>query len=222
MNRHLKQTLSGKILCIGTIINLIIVPFLFSQTVKIPDLKLNDSKKDVSVNHPPTELLNNKHLSNKNELNVAADSNITTPKKSEKTFRMKKDPWLAVLFSAIIPGAGQFYNQSYWKVPIILGLCTYFGYEWYDQNKKFIDYRDQFAASQTPENPAGDPGLKTLREFYRNQRNDFTWYFIIVYVINLIDAYVDAHLFDYDVKEEKINSLGVIDKKYMIKFHVNF
>lgn len=150
-------------------------------------------------------------------------SDSTAPKPVFKKFRMKKSPWLAVGLSAILPGAGQFYNQSYWKVPILLALSGYFAYMYNDNDKKYRDYRDQYAASQTPENLyQGDPNLKVLREFYRNQRNDFVWYFAIVYVINLIDAYVDAHLFDFTVKEDKLTRFGLTAKEYKLNVRVKF
>ncbi|HJY64591.1 MAG TPA: DUF5683 domain-containing protein [Ignavibacteria bacterium] len=131
---------------------------------------------------------------------------------------MKKSPLLAVLLSAVLPGAGQFYNQSYWKIPIIAGLIGYFGYEYIINNNKFKDYRDQYDATITPTNQFGDENLKTLREFYRNQRDDFVWYFIIVYVVNLVDAYVDAHLFDFDVREEKLTRFGNTELKLKVNF----
>jgi len=155
-------------------------------------------------------------------VSFAQDSTITTkPVKTDKPFRMKKSPTLAVLMSMVIPGAGQLYNQSYWKAPIILGLVGYFGYEYFRQNNLYKDYRDQYGASQTPENLGGDPNLKTLREFYRDQRNEFVWYFAIVYTLNLLDAYVDAHLFDFDVREEKLIKGGSA-KTYRLKFNLKF
>ena len=142
------------------------------------------------------------------------------PQDSQLTkFRMKKSPLIAVLLSAALPGAGQFYNQSYWKIPIITGLVGYFGYEYIRNNNKFKDYRDQYDATITPANPFGDENLKTLREFYRNQRDDFVWYFIIVYVVNLVDAYVDAHLFDFDVKEDKLTRFGSSELKLKVNFN---
>ncbi|MBZ0201478.1 MAG: hypothetical protein K8I03_00520 [Ignavibacteria bacterium] len=147
----------------------------------------------------------------------------TAPKKeTAKTFRMKKSSLTAVLLSAVVPGAGQFYNESYWKIPIIVGLVGYFGYEYFRQNNLYKDYRDSYTASQTPENPSGNLSLKTLREFYRNQRDDFVWYFLIVYTVNLIDAYVGAHLFDFDVREDKFTKHGTLDKEYRLKFNLKF
>jgi len=149
-------------------------------------------------------------------------TDTTVRKPIEKKFRMKKSPWVAVGLSALLPGAGQFYNKSYWKVPVILGFVGYLAYEFYDNDKKYRDYRDQYSATQTPENPTGDENLKALRQFYFDQRNDFVWYFTIVYVINLIDAYVDAHLFDFDVREEKLTRFGSTDKEYKLNVKINF
>jgi TM2 domain-containing membrane protein YozV len=137
-------------------------------------------------------------------------------------FRMKKNPLTAVLLSAVLPGAGQFYNRSFWKIPVISGLVGYFGYEYFRNNNIYKDYRDQYNASITPENQFGDLNLKTLREFYRDQRNDFVWYFIIVYAANLIDAYVDAHLFDFDVSDNNYTPGGMPDRIYRLKMNVYF
>ena len=156
---------------------------------------------------------------------LTADSNMTIIKPKEPTvkkFRMRKSPTTAVLLSAVIPGAGQFYNESYWKIPIIGGLVGYFGYEYFRNNNLYKDYRDDYAASQTELNPNGDLNLKTLREFYRDQRDDFVWYFLIVYVINMVDAYVDAHLFDFDVSDDKFTKGGVRGKEYKLKFNLKF
>lgn len=156
---------------------------------------------------------------------LTADSNMTiiNPKEpTVKKFRMRKSPTTAVLLSAVIPGAGQFYNESYWKIPIIGGLVGYFGYEYFRNNNLYKDYRDDYAASQTELNPNGDLNLKTLREFYRDQRDDFVWYFLIVYVINMVDAYVDAHLFDFDVSDDKFTKGGVRGKEYKLKFNLKF
>ena len=139
-----------------------------------------------------------------------------------KKFKMKKSPTTAVLLSAVLPGAGQFYNESYWKIPIIGGLVGYFGYEYFRNNNLYKDYRDEYAASQTELSPNGDLNLKTLREFYRDQRDDFVWYFLIVYVVGMVDAYVDAHLFDFDVSEDKFTKGGVRGKEYKLKFNLKF
>ncbi|MCX7878647.1 MAG: DUF5683 domain-containing protein [Ignavibacteria bacterium] len=131
---------------------------------------------------------------------------------------MKKSPLKAVLLSAFIPGAGQFYNESYWKIPVIAGLSGYFGYEYIRNHNLYKKNRDLYSESQTSENPSGNQTYKSLREFYRNQRDDFMWYFLIVYTLNLVDAYVDAHLFDFDIKDEINGHLPTYKLNLKIKF----
>ena len=221
---------------------LLTAPFLFSQDnfsltlrkaerrVSIDEIAMHSlrgvERRSNLMNVPRIDETRSLTLFTRKELwadSLKSDSSFTsiTPKKeTSKKFHMKKSSLTAVLLSAVVPGAGQFYNESYWKIPIIAGLVGYFGYEYFRQNNLYKDYRDDYLASQTPENPDGNLSLKTFREFYRNQRDDFVWYFLIVYTVNLIDAYVGAHLFDFDVREEKGN--GKTDKSYRLKFNLNF
>jgi hypothetical protein len=115
----------------------------------------------------------------------------------------RKSPAVAMLCSAVVPGAGQFYNQSYWKVPVVLGLGLYFASTWLDQNRRTRDFREKYAASLLPDASAYDVAnsgnYKNEREFYKEQRDTFAWYFVILYLVNIADAYVDASLFDFDV-----------------------
>ncbi len=115
-----------------------------------------------------------------------------------RKYHPTKSAGLAMLFSAVVPGLGQAYNESYWKVPIVVGLGTYFAVEWLHYNKVYHDYRDQYLASLA-QTPGGDASLQNLREFYRDQRDTFAWYIAILYFVNIADAYVDASLYDFDV-----------------------
>jgi hypothetical protein len=110
----------------------------------------------------------------------------------------KKSTGTAMLLSGILPGAGQFYNGSYWKVPIVLGFGLYFVSSWLDNNRRYQDYAEKYNASIL-KNPAGDPIILNVREFYKGQRDSFTWYFFLLYLINIADAYVDASLYDFSV-----------------------
>lgn len=116
--------------------------------------------------------------------------------------RTTKSPGLALLFSGVLPGAGQFYNESYWKVPILLGFGYYFASRWIDNNDSTKHYRDLYAGSITAQNTGGNSRLLQLREFYKDQRDVFSWYIFIYYFVNLIDAYVDASLYDFNVGDD--------------------
>jgi hypothetical protein len=117
----------------------------------------------------------------------------------QKGFHPRKSPGLALLLSALLPGAGQVYNESYWKVPIILGFGIYFTSSWLDQNRRYHDAQDSYTRSLLTSPPSGDPRELAKREFYRGQRDTFTWYFAILYLLNLADAFVDASLYDFNV-----------------------
>jgi hypothetical protein len=107
-----------------------------------------------------------------------------------------KSTGLAMLFSAVLPGAGQVYNESYWKAPLVLGLGVYFAAEFIRYNRYADDYRQLYLALP------GDPkaaAYRTFREDYKNLRDANAWYFVILYVLNIVDAYVDASLFGFDV-----------------------
>jgi hypothetical protein len=117
-------------------------------------------------------------------------------------YKPTKKPGLALLFSAVIPGAGQLYNESYWKVPIILGFGYYLASQWIDNNDSTKYYRDLFTKSIESQSPNGNSQYLLLREFYKDQRDLFSWYFFIFYMINLVDAYVDASLYDFNVGDD--------------------
>ena len=113
-----------------------------------------------------------------------------------------KSPGLALLLSTLVPGAGQLYNGSYWKVPVIAGFAVYFGSVWLDNNRRYHDFRSQYSASLAANPPSGDPRLLATRDFYRSQRDTFAWYLFILYVLNDVDAYVDASLHDFNVSPD--------------------
>ncbi len=114
---------------------------------------------------------------------------------TDTTFASTKSPWTAVLMSAVIPGTGQIYNESYWKAPIVWGLSGWLIYNWVQNNKSYKENKNLYMQT-------GDEDYRTLRTFYRDQRDLFTIYMGLTYLLNLVDAYVDASLFDFTVEED--------------------
>lgn len=112
-----------------------------------------------------------------------------------------KSAGVAMLLSAVVPGAGQVYNESYWKAPIALGLGLYFTSQWLHYNRLTRDARERYQESLATI-PGGDGLQLRLREFYKDQRDTFAWYFFILYMINVADAYVDASLYDFNVGDD--------------------
>ena len=113
--------------------------------------------------------------------------------------RSGKSTTVALIASAVVPGAGQIYNGSYWKAPIIWGFGYYFISVINQQNKLYKQYRAAYAASVDSLPPNGNGDILGQRDFYRNQRDTFGWYLAIEYVINLLDAYVDASLYNFEI-----------------------
>jgi hypothetical protein len=114
------------------------------------------------------------------------------------SFQPTKSPWLAVGLSAVLPGAGQIYDESYWKAPIIWGVGGYWISQWISLNGKYGDFRDLYAKS-IQLTGSGNENDRRLRDFYRDERDRFAWFLGALYFLNLVDAYVGAHLYDFDV-----------------------
>ena len=128
-----------------------------------------------------------------------ADSVFATDNSlSDSGFVMQKSPTGAMLRSAVLPGWGQAYNESYWKIPVIWGFSAWFIYVWIKQNDNYEYYRDLYQNSLL-ESDSGNSLYKTNRDLFRDDRDLFGIYLGLTYFLNLIDAYVDAHLFDFDV-----------------------
>ena len=117
----------------------------------------------------------------------------------------QKSPKKAALYSAILPGAGQVYTKKYWKVPIVYGgLVTSF-YFINKNNSKYIEYREAaLLSNETGQNQLGNSysELKTLKEHYRRNRDLSYFSFLGVYILNIVDASVNAHLFSFDVSDD--------------------
>ncbi|WP_188374049.1 DUF5683 domain-containing protein [Winogradskyella haliclonae] len=121
-------------------------------------------------------------------------------------------PSKAAFYSAILPGLGQAYNKKYWKIPIVLGGITG-GILVYDfNNRQYNRYRDAFKrrlAGFTDDeffgsgaNPViSDDGLIRAQRQFRRNRDIATLVTVGIYVLNIIDANVDAHLLQFNVDE---------------------
>lgn len=114
-------------------------------------------------------------------------------------------PTTATIMSVLIPGAGQFYNKQYYKIPIIYagGAGLYYGLMW--NNKMYNRFREALIASSNGETVpswARDRSTSDLDHytnmFHRN-RDLCVLGFTLLYIANILDANVHAHLFTWDV-----------------------
>lgn len=139
----------------------------------------------------------------RNPLSPPDDSMRVTLKDGVMTEEVETKSALgAVLRSAAIPGWGQLYNESYFKVPVVVGLTGFLVWGIITEHANYRDYAVLYDASITDENPAGDLRHKRFREFYRDRRDTYGWWLLVTYLLQLADAYVDAALFSFDVDNE--------------------
>ena len=120
---------------------------------------------------------------------------------ADTVFVMQKSPWGAVLRSAIIPGWGQIYNESYIKAPIVWGIFGALVAAWIWNNHKYNDSESLYLQNLNNPDTRIPTAYKSSRNFYRDQRDLVSIYIGLAYFLNLVDAYVDAQLFDFNVSE---------------------
>lgn len=124
------------------------------------------------------------------------------------------EPIKAALLSAVLPGLGQAYNQSYWKIPIIYtgfaifaSAINYFDYY-------YINFRNASVAINNPE--INHPYTEELNEqqitrrvdFYRRNRDYLMILGSVFYLLNVVEAHVDAHLQSFDISDELTLNFG--------------
>ncbi|MBB6681468.1 hypothetical protein H4O20_08435 [Aequorivita sp. 609] len=116
-------------------------------------------------------------------------------------------PAKAAFYSAVIPGLGQAYNKKYWKIPIIyagMAAGVYFYKQQDDDYNRFRDAYKRRLAGYTDDEFQGISNDRLINAQKSAQRNKS--YSIIVtlgfYLLNVIDANVDAHLQQYEVSED--------------------
>jgi Family of unknown function (DUF5683) len=118
----------------------------------------------------------------------------------------RHNPRTAALYSAVVPGLGQAYNHKYWKIPIAYaGLGVAAGVFIFNY-KQFILFRDAYRLSfsgQKTGNPFVDQydpqDQERIRDIYRQYVDYSALSFMGVYLINIVDAIVDAHLYNFNV-----------------------
>jgi len=120
-------------------------------------------------------------------------------------------PGRAALYSLIIPGAGQIYNRSYWKAPIVWGVIGAMGTVVGFNTSQYNDFDDRYTTTLIAEmegEPNPDPsGLSSSQLFdLRTQANKNRQLSIVVlsfvWLGQSIEAFVDAHLKEFDVGDD--------------------
>ena len=185
---------------------------------------------------------------------LSADSSRVSKKRSgievsDRIRNFKPEPYKATWLAVVIPGAGQIYNRKYWKLPIVYGgfMGCLYAYNW--NNQMYSDYRQAFLDIMD-----ADPNTKSYETFfpsgydyqrneqylkdlfkkrkdrYRRWRDLSIFACVGVYLVSIVDAYVDAHLSSFDISEdinlsihpEMINSSAGTNNYYGVNCNISF
>lgn len=173
---------------------------------------------------------------------------VKTHKKSKKLTveksAFKPDPKRATWYAIVCPGLGQIYNRSYWKLPVLYGgalACTYL-ITW--NGRMYNDYRNAYhdIIDSDPNTnsymtlfPSYDGSqswlpntLRSKMNSYRRTRDMSVFAVVMLYMVSAVDAFVDAHLYDFTVSDDLslrvepiINSYSTDDRSRSFGFRCN-
>lgn len=120
-------------------------------------------------------------------------------------------PKKAAYLSAALPGLGQAFNKRYWKIPIVYGAFGTIGYFIGYNNNKYQQYRNAYLLKKSfPLDELDDElainisedNLQRGLDYYRRNRDLLMIVLVGVYIIQILDAHIDAHLMEFDVSDD--------------------
>lgn len=182
-----------------------------ADTLQTDSTALENLKNMEALEAPvDTSLLLSNSLSDKEIKLYSKEKKVWIPNPARAT-------WLAVVF----PGGGQIYNRKYWKLPIIYGGFVGCAYALNWNNQMYSDYSQAYLdiMDDNPNTnsfldllPPGydvDGNMEYLKKVIKRKKDSFRRYrdlsifcFIGVYIVSIIDAYVDAELASFDISKD--------------------
>ena len=161
------------------------------------------------------------------ELSEMADSLLQKVLNPAKKSKFKPDPIRSMWLGLVFPGGGQIYNRKYWKLPIFYGgflgcayALTWNGQMLRDYSQAYLDIMDTDPNTKSYEKmlPLGyditgkEERFKTIfknkKNYFRKYRDMSIFAFAGVYMLAVIDAYVDAELSSFDISKDLSMSWG--------------
>ena len=146
---------------------------------------------------------------------ISADTVVaaktTGPFKDSARLAIEAMPKKALLRSAMLPGLGQYYNGGVWwlKVPAIYGGLIAFGIAIHDNQSMYNLFLKEAQYRQINNKPLDpryeaytDDGIITIKNGYRRNRDLSILGIVGVYAVNIIEAYVDAKFFRFDIDDD--------------------
>lgn len=126
-----------------------------------------------------------------------------------KSYATRYDPRKALLYAAVVPGLGQIYNKKYWKLPLVYGGFVGFAYGVNFYQEGYIKYKAELFDNLEKgyvNNGDIEPGdvfstanYRRIVDQYKRQRDFMLILMAGMYLLQIIDAHVDAHLKEFDV-----------------------
>jgi hypothetical protein len=119
-----------------------------------------------------------------------------------KSYATRYDPRKALLYAAVLPGLGQVYTKKYWKLPLVYGGMGFIGYYINVYEKAYTKYKLDLYRVIDGNNSAYDLSESQLRTIVNRARRERDFMIILmggVYLLQIIDAHVDAHLKEFDL-----------------------
>ncbi len=208
-----------------------------TDTLQIDSLYVDDALPQYEQGTSVTPVVNEDSLLLAFQAERALEESTWTPNSDPYFAKFDPVPAKAVWYAALFPGGGQIYNRKYWKLPIIYGgyLGLIYGYRW---NQKYYRtyanaYRDLVLDSPNASykdflSPNYDveahrtyleKAFKRKRNSYRNYRDYCVIGMIGIYLVAMVDAYVDASLYHFDVSTDlDANNRPTL----MVGYHIDF
>jgi len=192
--------------------NILLFFFSWSFAFQVGFTQVDTTKSSLTIDSIPDKF---ERIGNLKETPAQKSPTQKINKAKEDTALVAKDsipvhsPRKAAIYSAIIPGWGQAYNKKYWKIGVIAagtGALIYslnFSQGLYKTFKSELINRQQQLGDLNPEFALyTDANLNELQSFYRRNRDLSIIGMFLLYALNIVDANVDGHLFDFNVNED--------------------
>ncbi len=126
-----------------------------------------------------------------------------------KSYADRYDPRKALLYAAIAPGLGQIYNKKYWKLPLVYGgfIALGYGFNFYQEGftkyKQELYYNLENGYGEDNQRRPGDnyttANYRRIVDLYKRQRDFMIILMGGMYLLQIVDAHVDAHLKEFDL-----------------------
>ncbi len=191
---------------------LCITALVCAQVTPIDTVRMNERPKDSIVSVKPVK-------PSKTEAKIIADLEQANGP-TRKTIKL--NPTRAGLYSAVLPGLGQYYNKKYWKIPVVWGAVgAGVGIAIWNDNQ-YKKYREYYIAklNGTPNefvdsNPGLDKrALANAQDRSKRQRDYAIAITGLIYILNIMDAVVDAHLYESRHDPDLTFNPAVIQDQY--------